>query len=76
MAWHSFGVTAKGVYFLSDEKTLQLLDAATGKITTVATADKPSFGDDGISVSPDDAYIVFAEDEFAGSDIMLVESFR
>ena len=74
--WHCFSVTAKGVYFVSDARTLQLLDAATGKITTVATADKPSFSDDGISVSPDDAYMVFAEWELGGSDLMLVENFR
>jgi len=75
-SWGSFSVTAKGVYFLSDVRTLQLLDAATGKITTVATADKPSFGENGISVSPDDAYIVFSESVFGGSDLMLVENFR
>jgi Tol biopolymer transport system component len=72
--WGCFSVTAKGVYFLPDYKTLQLLDAATGKIKTVATTDKPSTG--GISVSPDDAYIVFAEWGLGGSDLMLVENFR
>jgi len=73
--WPCFSVTAKGVYFLPDHKTLQLLDAATGKITTVATADKPSFGGS-ISVSPDDAYMVFSTFENTGSDLMLVENFR
>jgi Tol biopolymer transport system component len=73
LRWPDFSITAKGVYFLPDYKTLQLLDAATGKITTVATTDKPSGG---ISVSPDDAYIVFAEWGLGGSDLMLVENFR
>jgi len=72
--WNGFSVTAKGVYFLPEYKTLQLLDAATGKITTVVTADKPSFGS--ISVSPDDAYMVFSTLEDTGSDLMLVENFR
>ena len=78
-SWDSFGVTAKGAYFLPDDMTLQLADAATGKITTVAKADKSFFGGafgGGISVSPDDAYMVFAEGKINGSDLMLVENFR
>jgi hypothetical protein len=71
--WPYFSVTAKGVYFLPDAKTLQLLDAATGRITTVAKAEK-GFGT--FSVSPDDAYMVFSEAGSGGSDIMLVENFR
>ena len=62
----SFSITAKGAYFLPDPKTLQLFDAATGRITTVAKAEKDSFGNFGISVSPDDAYMVFAEVGSAG----------
>jgi Tol biopolymer transport system component len=73
--WPDFSVTAKGVYFLPDAKTLQLLDAATGRITTVAKAEK-GFGTGTFSVSPDDVYMVFSEGESGGSDIMLVENFR
>jgi len=72
--WPDFSVTAKGVYFLRDAKTLQLLDAATGRITTVAKAEK-GFGTT-FSVSPDDAYMVFSEYASGGSEIMLVEDFR
>ena len=72
----TFSITAKGAYFLPDRKTLQLVDAATGRITTVAKAEKESFGNFGISVSLDDAYMVFAEVEPSGSDLMLVENFR
>jgi len=71
--WPDFSVTAKGVYFLPDAKTLQLLDAATGRITTVAKAEK-GFGT--LSVSPDDACMVFTEYGSGGSEIMLVENFR
>ena len=56
-----------------------MFDAATGKITTVANAEKYSFGSafgGGISVSPDDAYMVFAEVGLSGSDLMRVENFR
>jgi hypothetical protein len=72
-------VTAKGVYFMSDEKTVQLLDAASGKISTVARLDKNSVGIagvGGISVSQDDAFMVFSQPDRAGSDLMLVEGFR
>jgi Tol biopolymer transport system component len=73
--WESLSITAKGAYFLSDPKTLQLFNEATGKVTTVARADNYSFGMD-VCVSPDDRYMLFAEAEGAGWDLMLVENFR
>ena len=69
-----FSVTAKGVYFLPDPKTLQLLDVVTGTITTVAKADNYSFS--GFSISPDDAYMAFGLFQQTGNDLMLVENFR
>jgi Tol biopolymer transport system component len=72
--WAGFSISAKGVYFLSDSSTLQLLSPETGKITTVV-AGKYSFGGR-ITVSPDDAYAVFVETMGGGSDLMLVENFR
>ena len=37
-----FAVTAKGVYFSRRmARTIQLLDTATGKVSTLATLDKP-----------------------------------
>jgi Tol biopolymer transport system component/DNA-binding winged helix-turn-helix (wHTH) protein len=74
-SWASFSITAKGAYFLPDPVTLQLAEAATGKIVTVARADKRPFGNCNISVSPDDAYVVFSEAKMNGSDLMLVENF-
>jgi len=68
-------LTAKGVYFLPNEDTLQLLDSSTGKIGTVVKAKGYTFGDR-ISVSPDNAYAVFMEGRLMGSDLMLVENFR
>ena len=73
--WGSLGITAKGVWFLSDPKTLRVIDAATGRITTVARAEKYLFGWD-INVSPDNTHAVFSENENAGSDLMLVENFQ
>ena len=50
-----------------------MLDAVTGKITTVATKEN-HFG--GITVSPDDAYMIYPDGAFGGSDLMLVKNFR
>jgi eukaryotic-like serine/threonine-protein kinase len=72
--WAGFSINSKGVYFLSDSNTLQLLSAETGKITRVV-AGTYAFGGR-ITVSPDDAHIVFSERESSGSDLMLVENFR
>lgn len=72
--WESFGVTAKGVYFTPDTKTIQFLDTATGKVSTLATLDKPVTG--GLSVSPDDAYVVWSQVDRDTQDLMLVENFR
>ena len=72
--WNKFGVTAKGVYFISDGKTLQLLDEKTGLIRTLARFQGHS-AQYGITVSPDDAYLLFAETKNR-VDLMLVEGFR
>jgi Tol biopolymer transport system component len=75
-AWAGFSVTAKGVYFLSDSKTLQLLDERTGLIRTVAHLEGHSVYA-AITVSPDSAYLVFNElRDYHRSDLMLVEGFR
>jgi len=67
------GVTEKGVYFSGPDLAIQLFDPATGKISTVATLEKPSAG---FSVSPDDAYIIWAQQDRNTTDLMLVEGFR
>ena len=74
-AWDRFSVTTKGVYFFSDPKTLQLLDEKTGLIRSVARLEGHSV-QTGIAVSPDSAYLVFAEENSDRSDLMLVEGFR
>ena len=69
--WASFGVTAKGVYFRT-EQGLQFLDPATGKLSTVAVVPITY----GLCVSPDDRYVVWAQTDRDTSDLMLVEDFR
>ncbi len=71
---HDFGVNSKGLYFTPDAKSIQFLEFATGKISTVATADKPADG--GLCVSPDNRYVVWSQSDAASRDLMLVEGFR
>jgi eukaryotic-like serine/threonine-protein kinase len=68
------GLTAKGVYFFAPGgKSIQLLDTATGKVSTLAILDKPGGQ---LTVSPDDAYIVWMQVDRNTQDLMLVEHFR
>jgi len=73
-SWVNFGVTAKGVYFQTD-LTIKFLDAATGKLSTVAVLPTTG-GDGGICVSPDDRYVVYTKTDRNTTDLMLVEHFR
>lgn len=71
----SFGLTSKGVYFLSDLKTVQFLDTATGKISAIAALDKPALSLN-LCVSPDDAYVTWPQMDHSSVELMLVEGFR
>ena len=68
-----FGVAAKGVYFQRDSKTIQFLDAASGKVRTIATTDKEASG---LCVSPDEAYVVYGQTDRGEGGLMLVDGFR
>lgn len=72
--WGNYAVTSKGIYFAPDAKKIQFLDLATGKVSTVALLDKHGAG--GLSASPDDAYVVWAQTDRFTMDLMLVEGFR
>jgi eukaryotic-like serine/threonine-protein kinase len=66
-----FGVTAKGVYFVSN-RNLQFLDTTTGRIKSLGLV-APSGG---MCVSPDDRYVVWSQLDRNTADLMLVEGFR
>jgi Tol biopolymer transport system component/tRNA A-37 threonylcarbamoyl transferase component Bud32 len=73
--WADFGVTSKGVYFEPpDQNTIQFLDAASGKLSTLATLDKGVAHT--LAVSPDDAYVVWPQADREAQNLMLVEGFR
>jgi Tol biopolymer transport system component/DNA-binding winged helix-turn-helix (wHTH) protein len=75
----SFFVAVKGVYFTTPrspagEFSIQCLNTATGKVNAVATmAGRPGGG---LSVSPDGRFMLYAQSDSAGQDLMLVENFR
>ncbi|MGB7763327.1 MAG: hypothetical protein WBL61_26060 [Bryobacteraceae bacterium] len=71
--WNDFGITAKGIYFTPDERTIQRLDFSSGRTSTLATVDK-SIG--GLCVSPDEAFVVWGQLEQGEAELMLVEGFR
>jgi Tol biopolymer transport system component len=76
---YNFAVTATGIYYdtvtLQDKpSSIEYLDFATGKVTTIHTLTKPV--DLGLAVSTDGRYLLFAQNDFSGSDLMLVENFR
>jgi serine/threonine protein kinase len=68
-----FCVTAKAVYFTPDFKTIQRLDLSSGRTTTVATVERWS---EGLTVSPDEAFVVWPQLDQIRAELMLVEGFR
>ena len=78
----SFAVTEKGIYYLSSavsqgqQISLQLLDPATGKSTTLWKSDTRLYLNQGVTVSPDGKTFLLSAETKAGADLMLVEGFR
>jgi len=77
-AWPNWGVNADGIYFLKFGKfplvTIDFFEFATGKAIPVWTLEKePGWG---LSLSQDGKSIVYIQNEFAESNLMLVKNFR
>lgn len=76
--WPNWALSSEGIYFLKFSKssppTIQFLGFGTGKTHPVWTLERePGWG---IDVSSNGRSIVFAQDEFAESNLMMVENFR
>ena len=71
----SFAVASRGIYFAPDAKTLQFLDLATGKVSTLTVLETPLW-DGSLSVSLDEGYLVRAQPGRRMADLRLVENFR
>ena len=71
--WGSFGVAAKAIYFTPDGNTIQRLELSTRKLSTLASMEKGFYG---LSVSPDEAFVVWSQFDRESRELMLVEGFR
>lgn len=76
--WPDWGITSNGIYFTRFGKfphvSIDFFEFATGKTVPIWTLDKkPGWG---LSISNDGKSIVYIQNEFAESNIMLVKNFR
>jgi hypothetical protein len=73
-----FTVGTQGIYFLETvaPATLKYLDLATGASKVLGMLPGTVSSDDGLTVSPDEHWLLYGKEEFAGSQLMLVERFR
>ena len=78
----NWAVVSDGIYFINpdakDGVAIEFFDFATHKVKQIAGLGKVviDFWAQGIAVSPDRRQILYAQNDQAGCDIMLVENFR
>jgi eukaryotic-like serine/threonine-protein kinase len=73
-----FAVAGKGIYYIAPHSdgssAVQFYSFATGKVATIAAIHRPVHW--GLSVSPDERYVLYTQADQSVSDLMLVENFR
>jgi Tol biopolymer transport system component/DNA-binding winged helix-turn-helix (wHTH) protein len=76
-SWWNWAIARNGIYFFHSssgtESGVKFFDFATGKAISLASADKSCLG---VAVSPDGRSILYVQQEWANSSIMLVKNFR
>ena len=77
-SWPNWGVSANGIYFLKFGKfphvAIDFFEFVTGKTVPIWAFEKrPGWG---LSMSNDGKSIVYIQNDFAESNIMLVKNFR
>jgi Tol biopolymer transport system component len=77
-SWWDWGLTEKGIYFINFQSrpsaTVSFFEFATNKIFPIWTLTNRPFV--GMSISADGKSILYAQNEYSKSDIMLVRNFR
>lgn len=68
----NYAVANNGVY-LTQGESINFIDLSTGAVRTVLKKARP---DTGLAISPDGRYLLFAQVDAMGSDLMLVDNFR
>jgi hypothetical protein len=76
---YNFAVTSKAVFFNTPSgpqtpSELESLDIASGRVTSLYKVDRRI--DLGLALSPDERYLLFAQLDYLGSDLMSVDKFR
>jgi hypothetical protein len=76
---YNFAVTEQGIYFTparakDGSSSVQFLNFATNAVKEIAKIEKTL--DLGLAVSPDHKSLLFAQVDYEGSNLMLVEGFR
>jgi hypothetical protein len=73
VSFQNFAATRAGIYFITGQE-LRFFSFATGKSKTILSIPKPvTFG---LSVSPDEQWLLYTQVDQEGSDLMVVENFR
>ena len=69
-------LSRKGIYYASsDNRSVEVLDFSTGRSRPVATSDRPIGAGFGLSVSPDERFLLFYRLDQSGSDLYMIENF-
>jgi len=77
--WNNFTVSRRGIYYTPRRRPdgrspILFYDFSDESITEVFAPERPT--SNGLSISPDGQRILFAQIDYDGSDLMLVEGFR
>jgi serine/threonine protein kinase/Tol biopolymer transport system component len=74
VAGRNFFVTRRGIYYMESEGTIRFLDPESGERRLLGRITKAP--DMGLSVSPDERWLLYTQNDQQGVDIMLAEGFR
>jgi hypothetical protein len=78
MSWPNWALRPKGIYYLRFGKfprvSIDFLDFSSGKKSSIWTLE--NYSGWGLSVSNDGKSIVYVQNEFSESDLMLVKNFQ
>jgi hypothetical protein len=79
--WGYWAVASKGLYFLdwpgAGRPATIFLQPFTGKRSNAGTVDgPPAVADSGFTLSPNQRYLLFAQVDSAGSDLLVVEHYK
>jgi serine/threonine protein kinase len=79
-SWFNWCLVRDGIYFLNSEGkpngNIEFFDFATRKATPIISLEKPSPYFGGLAISPDGRSLLYVQNQFDDSNIMLVKNFQ